>query len=215
VLAAVRYELVNPADPAAVEWVCGLLRDGRADLYVQDEADLRLLPTITRTWMLRGEQLKLRAPGSPNSKRSVSAATDLGDGDLLWRTDERRCAVQFGLTLTAAAQRSKARGRLAVLLVDNAPSHRVGKTGFMRQVLKFLSGEVILVFLPKYSPDLNPAEQLWRPWRANVTHNHRRATIEELVQDSDAWLQRQTYDRRAVLSMLGYPGACLPTKLAA
>jgi len=77
------HEVVNPAEEEAVAWVCGLLTTGQADLDTQDEADLSLLPTLTRTWMRRGEQLKLRAPGSPNAKRSVSAATDLGEGATL------------------------------------------------------------------------------------------------------------------------------------
>ena len=120
-LPPVRQQVVDPADPEAIAWLGELLRAGRADLYGQDEADLALLPTLTRTWMRRGQQLRVPAPGT-NEKRSVSAAGDLGDGGLLWRTDERRCADQFGATLTACAERSTARGRLAVLLVDNAKS---------------------------------------------------------------------------------------------
>jgi DDE superfamily endonuclease len=157
-LPPVLHEVVNPAEAAAVAWMCRLLAQGRADLYGQDEADLALLPTLARTGMRRGQQLKLRAP-STNEKRSVSSATDLAEGALLWRTDEKRCAAQFCATLCAGAERSTARGRLAVFLVDNAKSHRVGKTGIVRQGLDDLAGRVVLVFLPTYSPDLQPAER--------------------------------------------------------
>lgn len=183
-------------------WLGDLFAAGRADLYAQDEADLNLLPTLTRTWMPKGEQLKVRAPGT-NEKRSVSAATDLAAGDLLWRTDERRCADQFCATLHACAQRSSARGRLAVLLVDNAQGHRVGKTGIVRRALDAHAGRVVLVFLPTYSPDLQPAERLWRQWRPNVTHNHKRADIASLVADSDAWLTKAAASPKGVLLMLG------------
>jgi transposase len=212
---ALEHEVVNPADPAAVAWVGELLTTGQADLYAQDEADLCLLPTLTRTWMLRGEQLKLRAPGSPNAKRSVSAATDLGEGVTLWRTDERRNSRQFALTLIASANRSNARSRVAVLLIDNAPSHRLGKTGCLRQVMNVLCGRVVLVYLPAYSPDLQPEERLWRQWRPNVTHNHRRATIEELIQDSDAWFERQAREPASILQMLGVSSALSTDRLAA
>ena len=159
------HEVVNPGDKEAVAWMCQLLTSGQADLYTQDEADLRLLPTITRTWMRRGQQLKLRAPGSPNSKRSVSAATDVGEGVTLWRTDEKRSVCQFALTLIDCANRSNARGRVAALLIDNAPGHRVGKTGMLRQVMTAFRGRVVLIYLPPYSPDLQPEERLWRQWR--------------------------------------------------
>src|SRR2546421_1999490 len=85
-LPEVRHEVIDPADKEAVGWLGDLLAAGRADLYAQDEADLALLPTLTRTWMLRGEQLKIPAPGI-NEKRSVSCATDLAQGTPLWRTD--------------------------------------------------------------------------------------------------------------------------------
>lgn len=212
---ALEHEVVNPADKPAVEWVCGLLATGQADLYTQDEADLALLPTITRTWMLKGQQLKLRAPGSPNSKRSVSAATDVAEGVTLWRTDEKRTAGQFALTLIECANRSNARGRIAVLLVDNATGHRLGKTGLLRQVMNVFRGRVVLVYQPAYSPDLQPEERLWRQWRPNVTHNHRRATIEELVQDSDAWFERQAQEPASILQMLGIASAHPSEYLAA
>jgi hypothetical protein len=201
------HEVVNPADKQAVAWVCGLLKSGQADLYTQDEADLRLLPTLTRTWMLRGQQLKLPAPGSPNSKRSVSAATDVGQGTTLWRTDERRSACQFALTLIDCANRSNARGRVAALLIDNASGHRVGKKGTLRQVMTAFRGRVVLIYLPPYSPDLQPEERLWRQWRPNVTHNHRRAIIEELVQDSDAWFEREARQPASFIQMLGISSA--------
>jgi transposase len=201
-LPRVRHEVVDPAQPEAVVWLSALLATGQADLYGQDEADLALLPSLTRTWMKRGQQLRVRAPGT-NQKCSVSAAVDVGDGGLLFRTDARRCADQFCATLRACAARSNARGRLAVVLADNAQSHRVGKTGIVRRELDRLAGQVVLVFLPSYSPDLQPAECVWRQWRPNVTHNHQRGTLEALVQDSDGWLERIAAQPAQVLQLLG------------
>jgi DDE superfamily endonuclease len=212
-LPAVRSEVVDPADREAAAWLCDLFASGRADLYGQDEADLALLPTLTRTWMRRGEQLVVRAPGS-NEKRSVSSAIDLAAGALLWRTDAKRCADQFCATLAMGAERSTARGRLAVFLVDNAKSHRVGQTGIVRRGLDALSGRVVLVFLPSYSPDLQPAERLWRQWRPNVTHNHTRGTMAALQEDSDSWLARMAAEPASVLQAVS-PDARPPSRLAA
>jgi hypothetical protein len=195
---------VDPADKAAVAWLCELLLAGQADLYGQDEADLALLPTLTRTWMRRGKQHRVPAPGT-NQKCSVSAAVDLAGGWLWWFSHPKRCAVQFGATLCACVQRSAARGRLAVLLADNAPSHQVGKTGIMRRFLDALAGQVVLVFQPKYSPELQPVERLWRQWRPNVTHNHTRGDLETLEADSNRWLERAAADPARVLQMLGMP----------
>jgi DDE superfamily endonuclease len=210
----VLHEVIDPADPEALSWVCDLLRTGRADLYSQDEADLGLLPTISRTWMRRGEQLKVPAPGT-NRKCSVSAAIDLAEGWLWWFTHPKRSAVQFGVTLCACAKRSRARGRLAVLLVDNAPSHQPGKTGILRRFLTALAGQVVLVFQPKYSPELQPTERLWLRWRPNVTHNHTRGELDDLVDDSDRWLERMAAAPAAVLTALGLPAARSYVSMAA
>jgi DDE superfamily endonuclease len=212
-LPVVRHEVVDPADPAQVAWLAGVLARGQGDLYAQDEADLALLPTLTRTWMPRGAQLRVPAPGT-NAKRSVSAAADLAVGTLLWRTDDTRCADQFCALGDACAARSAARGRLAALLVDNAQAHRVGQTGIVRRWLNARAGRIVLVFLPPYSPDLQPAERLWRQWRPNVTHNHTRATLAELQADSDHWLRRHAAQPLAVLRALG-PTITQPLRRAA
>jgi DDE superfamily endonuclease len=207
----VLHEVVDPADKEAVSWVCDLLRTGRADLYAQDEADLSLLPTLSRPWMPRGEQLRVPAPGT-NQKCSVSATIDLAEGWLWWFSHPKRSAVQFGVTLCACARRSQARGRLAVLLVDNAPSHQPGKTGILRRFLNALAGQVVLVFQPKYSPESQPTERLWlrvpfRAARPNVTHNHTRGELDDLVDDSDRWLARMAAAPATVLTALGLPAA--------
>ena len=53
-----------------------------ADVYVEDEAELSLFPTITRMWMLRGEQRLIRAPGISPPKRQEYGAVDWRTGDL-------------------------------------------------------------------------------------------------------------------------------------
>ena len=212
-LPPVPHDIVDPADAAALAGLTDLLGQGQADLSGLDEADLALLPTLTRPGMRRGQQLQLPAPGT-KEKRSVCAISDLGEGGLLWRTDARRCADQFCAPLTAGADRSSARGRLAGFLVDTAPSHRVGKTGIVRRGLDALAGRVVRIFLPSYRPDRQPPERLWRQWRPNVPHNHTRGQMAQLQADSDEWLARMAAQPKAVLQALALRDRA-PARLAA
>src|SRR5262249_40597474 len=138
-----------------------------------------------------------------------------GDGGLLWLNDERRCVAQFCVTVHAGVERSSARGRIAVFLVDNAPNHRVGKTGWVRRLLDADRGWLVLVFQPKYSPEGQPIRRLWRQWRPGVTHTHVRATLDELEADSDPWLARIAADPAAVLAALGLSRDCSILDMAA
>jgi transposase len=52
---------------------------------------------------------------------------------------------------------------------------------------------VVLHFLPKYAPDLNPIERVW--WRLHeaITRNHQCQTLEELVDLALTWLADRKY----------------------
>lgn len=59
-----------------------------------------------------------------------------------------------------------ATGRI-YLTWDNAHTHFGGE---VETVLKEAQGRLILLYLPTYSPWLNPIEMLWRSMRYGVTH---------------------------------------------
>lgn len=55
-----------------------------------------------------------------------------------------------------------------VLILDNATSHKSAK---VNEYVAEHQDRLELVFLPPYSPDLNPAERVWKKLRYQVTHN--------------------------------------------
>ena len=74
------------------------------------------------------------------------------------------------------------------MVMDNAPWHRKAK----RLIKENLNGiyqdivdKVVFVYLPPYSPDLNPIEQVWRVARREVTHNRYFPTLEDLTKRLD------------------------------
>ena len=58
-----------------------------------------------------------------------------------------------------------------------------------------------LIFLPPYSPDLNPAEQVWRITRREVTHNtyFPNAQVLEDTLDAHFAVYRQPNEKLAAL----------------
>ena len=51
-----------------------------------------------------------------------------------------------------------------VVIMDNASFHKSGK---IRDLIESVGAE--LLYLPKYSPDLNPIEKCWRPLKIQIS----------------------------------------------
>lgn len=79
--------------------------------------------------------------------------------------------------------RSKARGRVAIIIADNLKTHTAQGSLLVRRMLTELSDQLYLVYTPAYHPDANRIEWLWRISRRVVTHNHQRRDFETLLTD--------------------------------
>jgi hypothetical protein len=169
--------------PADVPELLSLLP--RADLYVQDEVDVRHHPTLTRVWSRKGRsgQRLVRAPGS--SLKAVGfAAVDWRDGWCSWGFAPGRTAQPFAHQLDHLVARSQTRGRMAIVLLDNAKIHTPQGAKVVREALERHGDRLRLVPTPAYDPQANPAELLFRPFRRAVTHNHHRDNVVDLFRDA-------------------------------
>ena len=199
-------DLLRPADPL-LRLVLELLPD--ADLYLQDEVYIALHPTLTRGWCRRGRrgQRRVQAPGQ-NAKKCGFGLVDWREGWFDWALAEHRAAAPFWAQLRRAVERSAARGRRAIVLLDNLGIHTPRRSKLLRALLEECKDHLLLVYTPPYDPDANRIEWLWRALRAAVTHNHQRQTLEELLNDATVWAAALT--PAAVLAHIGSPFADEP-----
>jgi DDE superfamily endonuclease len=183
-----------------------------ADLYLQDEVEVALHPTLTRVWCRRGRrgQRLVETPGT-NAKRHGFGRVDWRDGWLAWSLEAGRRAAPFCAQLRRAVARSAARGRTAIVLLDNLSIHTPRGSKRLRALLAEANAtaeRLVLVYTPRYDPGSNRIEWLWRALRRAVTHNHQRETLAPLLADADQWA---THLRpAAVLSQIGSPFAPAP-----
>jgi hypothetical protein len=190
--------------PEDLPRLLGLL--ARADLYLQDEVELALHPTLTRVWSRagRGGQHLVQAPGN-NDKRYGFGLVDWRDGALDFALAEGRRAAPLVAQLRRAVERSRARGRAAMVILDNLGIHTPKGSRLLRGLLAEVGEELLLVSTPTYDPDANRIEWLWRALRRSVTHTHQRTTLTELLADAEHWARTITPDQ--VLSQIGSPFA--------
>jgi hypothetical protein len=150
--------------PEDLAWLLHLLP--RADLYLQDEVEIALHPTLTRVWCPKGRrgQRLVETPGN-NEKQYGFGLVDWRDGWFDWERAAGRRAAPLCAQLRRAVARSQARGRLAMVLLDNLGIHTPKGSLLLRQLLDELRGQLILVYTPAYDPDANRIEWLWRALR--------------------------------------------------
>src|SRR5574341_612651 len=196
--------LVDDLVPADLPRLLDLL--GRADLYLQDELEVALHPTLTRVWSRRGRagQRLVQAPGK-NFKRHGFGLVDWRDGHLDFALADGRRAAPLCDQLRRAVERSRARGRIAMVILDNLGIHTPKGSLLLRGLLAEVGEERVLVYTPTYDPDANRSEWLWRALRRSVTHTHRRQTLAELLADAEHWAA--TITPAQVLSQIGSPFA--------
>jgi hypothetical protein len=178
----------------------------RADLYLQDEVEVALHPTLTRVWSRAGRsgQRLVQAPGK-NYKRCGFGLVDWRDGHLDFELAEGRRAAPLVAQLRRAAERSHQRGRIAMVILDNLGIHTPKGSRLLRALLAELGEQLVLVYTPTYDPDANRIEWLWRALRRSVTHTHQRTILAELLADAQAWAH--TITPAKVLSQIGSPFA--------
>ena len=202
-------------DPLLAEWLPDdlprlLALLPRADLYLQDEVEVALHPTLSRVWCRRGRrgQRLVEAPGT-NDKRYGFGLVDWREGWFDWSLEEGRRAVPFCAQLRRALARSARRGRIAVVLCDNLSIHTPRGSRLLRALLAEANAEeerLVLVYTPAYDPEANRIEWLWRALRRAVTHCHTREHLDPLLADADAWATALAPTE--VLAHLGSP--CTP-----
>jgi transposase len=145
--------------------------DATVELWATDEHRIGLLPLVRRVWAPKG-----RRPIAPVQQRYqwlyLCGFVRPSSGETVWWLLSTVTAVLFGQVLAAFAREVGAGPTKRILLVlDGAGWH----TGEAVQVPDGLH----LLFLPAYSPELQPAEHLW-PLTNEPLANRRFESLTEL-----------------------------------
>src|SRR5215207_3583664 len=136
-----------------------------------------LIPDATRAWSRSGRagQRRVQAPGT-NAKQYGFGLVGWRDGDLDWALADGRRAAPLVAQLRRATARSRSRGRIAMVILDNLGIHTPKGSRLLRALLVELGEDLVLVYTPTYDPDANRIQWLWRSLRRTVTHAHQRQT---------------------------------------
>lgn len=155
------------------------------------------MPTLRAMWSPQGQQVMIPTPGQPTKRYGLGAVNyHTGETVVLFRRRKRRREVA---ELLQALVDKHPTGTIYIAW-DNAGTHWDDE---VETVIRGAAGRLVLLYLPTYSPWLNPIEMLWRQFRREATHCELFATLTALLQAAQDFFDRYNRCPAHVLSIIG------------
>lgn len=132
-------------------------------LLFGDESEALTHPYLAHAWAKRGADLRVPAPGQA-SKVAILGVLDWARRDLIVHTSPTKRSTDFIALLERldplyGPKPGAERARPVVLVLDNGPIHTSKAT---RAALATREHWLTVEWLPKYAPELNDIEGVWR-----------------------------------------------------
>jgi putative transposase len=165
--------------------------------YYADEFNVSWLPTLRKLWSPKGQQVMIPTPGQPKVHYGLGAVNyHTGETVVIIRRRKRRKEVAELLE----ALLEKHPQETIYVAWDNASTHQDEE---IEAVVRGGAGRLILLYLPTYSPWLNPIEMLWRHFRREVTHCELFQTLKDLISASYDFFNRYHLVPDKTLALIG------------
>jgi putative transposase len=165
--------------------------------FYADEFNLTWLPTLIAMWGPIGQQVMIPTPGQTKKHYGIGAVNyHTGETVVLVRRRKRRKEIAELLETLL----EKHPDDTIYVTWDNAITHQDDE---VEAVVRAAAGRLILLYLPTYSPWLNPIELLWRFFRRNVTHCELFENIKALISATFLFFEQCNLQPAMVLSVIG------------
>jgi transposase len=155
------------------------------ELHLEDETHVETNPYLGRVWHRVGRQPTLPAAGT-NRRLTVFGSVEAFGRGRVEVVQARQDSAGFARYLAALDARHAATGRHVILALDNGSCH-TSKASQAALALRAAWLEVI--WLARYSPQLNPKEREWRTLKRDH-RSHLARSLREFVDELVAGLHQ-------------------------
>lgn len=154
-------------------------------------------PTLRAMWTPVGQQIMIRTPGQATRNYGIGVVNyHTGETVVIFRRRKRRKEIAELLQMLV----DKHSVGTIYIALDNASTHQDDE---VEAVIRAAADRLVLLYLPTYSPWLNPIEMLWRHFRREVTHCELFETVRALLEASKDFFDRHNKSPHKVLSIIG------------
>jgi len=148
-------------------------------------------------WSPKGQQVMIPTPGKSTRRYGIGGVNyHTGETVVMVRKHKRRPEIAEFLELLL----DKHPHETIYVAWDNANTHQDDE---VEAVVRDAAGQLVLLYLPTYSPWLNPIEMLWRHYRREVTHCELFTSMTKLVNATLDFFSRCNQTSANVLSIIG------------
>lgn len=151
----------------------------------EDEASLSNTATVSYGWSKRGNQPKICLPQRKRERRTIFGCVCPHTGRLVTQVAERGNTITFFNFLMIVLKAFQ--GKKVYMVLDNVRFHHAKR---LKPILVRYKHRMEFVFLPPYSPDLNPVERVWWLMRKEITHNRCVKSMEQRICDFEQWCSK-------------------------
>ncbi len=156
-------------------------------LLTADEMILTTKTTTQKVWLPQGETVRVEVANSSIERRQIYGFLNVKTGkEHAFKTLKQNMIVTADVLKKVRALYPKQK---IVLLWDNAGWHR----GSVVQEYIKKDGNIETIHFPKYAPEENPQEHVWKRGRSEVTHNRFIDDIDAATDDLVTFLNNTTF----------------------
>ena len=148
-------------------------------------------------WSPKGQQIMIPTPGQNTRYYGIGAVNyQSGETVVLVRKHKRRQDIAQLLTQLLLKHPTET----IFVAWDNCNTHQDDE---VEAVVRGAAGRLVLLYLPTYSPWLNPIEMLWRHFRREVTHCELFVSMKHLIAATYDFFERYNRTPEKTLSVIG------------
>ena len=167
-------------------------------IFFGDEVSFAQWGSLSYTWSPRGQQPVVKTSGKRRAYK-VFGLIEFFSGQFFYmgQTDKFN-AVTYQAFLKKVLRKLK--GRPIILIQDGARYHT---SAAMQEFFAQQAERITVYDLPKYSPNFNPIEYLWRNIKKQATHLRYFPTFDALVKKVQEKLQYFARRPKLILGVMG------------
>jgi len=135
-------------------------------------------------WAEKGKQPRINQKQRKRERKTLFGCIEPETGIVITGKADKGNTVSFFSFLLLVAKHYQ--GRKVVMVLDNVPYHHAKR---LKPILERYKHRIELVYLPPYSPDLNPIERIWWYMRKKITHNRYVQNLQDRINNFDTFIQ--------------------------